>query len=248
MFSVIKSTSKSSVSGYFQNQHWISLICQQPDFNRGFPHYKQCLQHKVIYMLGDSTVRQLFLHITKHLFLFVNYSLNPNIWQQPKVAYDQADSFSSNITIYHRDHGLPVKGSGPPFTKPFIADTIRYLKVGGNMVYVVFSIGIHFHEIDPSLFLQRLKHIRIAILNHHQKYPDTKFTIKGMDNVGKVNFWNWHLYRYEIILRKYFKNIKNVLFVKFWDLTTVWRLYTDIHPPLYITHQESLLLLSHMCD
>ena len=253
LFSNNAGTSIASVSGYFDNQLWKSLVCQQKEMkidklhesNLLFNHYEKCLQSKVIYMLGDSTIRQLFLKLAKELFLTVVNSMAALVWQQPRVAYDPKDI--NNITLYYRSHGPPMKNPGPPFSRPFIADSIKYIKIGGEKVFVVFTVGIHLHDIDPSIFLQRLKYIRNSILHHHKKFPDTKFVIKGMSNIGSVFYWNWHLYRFEIILRKFFKDMDNVLFVKFWDLTSVWRLYKDIHPPENINEQEALLLLSFMC-
>ena len=236
----------NSISGYFEDQIWKSLVCRNQVNASSFQSYKRCLQSKVIYMLGDSTIRQLFLGIAKHFGLKVIEPLRSDIWQQPRFAFDASKSMY-NISLYYRAHGPPMKSPGPPFSKPFISDTIRNIKVGGRLVFVVFTIGIHFHEINPSILLQRLKYIRIAILQHHYKFSETKFLIKGMDNVGPASFWNWQLFRYDVILKNYFKNLKNVFFINFWDISSIWRMQNDVHPKPKLSEQEALLLLNHIC-
>ena len=55
------------------------------------------------------------------------------------------------------------------------------------------------------------------------------------------------MFRNDVILKQYFKNMNNVLFVDMRDVTTAWPLFKDVHPSDKILHQEYLLLLSFIC-
>ena len=242
------SKAAASATGYFEKQQWKSLTCQNIKFTNAFQSFPTCfLKNKVVYMLGDSTMREIFLLTAKKFNLRVIEPAAPTAWQRPRVAYD-ANEALQNFRIYYRAHGPPLKSPGPPFTRPFVSDIISNILIGGKDVYVVFTIGIHFHEINPDLFMSRLKQIYIAILYHHKMFSETKFIIKGMSVVEPADFWDWTLYRYEIILREYFKGLNNVLFVNLWDLTTIWPLHEDVHAPSQILDQEWLLLFSYICN
>ena len=241
LFALSKSSPLPVVSGYFAENKWKSLICQSKVPNHSFQHIKTCLRNKIVYFIGDSTTRQFFRYSVRKLFL---HDIGPDkafIWSQPRVAFDE-----NNITMYFRSHGQPLQNPGPPHTRPFVSNTISTM-VGGNNVFVVFNIGIHFYEINPKTFMHKLKCIRNAIHEHHQKFPDTKFIIKGMNVVEPASSWEWPMLRYDVILKQYFRSMNNVLFVDMRDLTTVWPLFKDVHPPEKILHQEYLLLLSFIC-
>uniref|UniRef100_S4RM12 NXPE C-terminal domain-containing protein n=1 Tax=Petromyzon marinus TaxID=7757 RepID=S4RM12_PETMA len=55
-----------SLSGFYLNDEWVSLSCR----TRLFPSPQdlaKCLRGKRLYMYGDSTIRQWFLHLTAHV-------------------------------------------------------------------------------------------------------------------------------------------------------------------------------------
>ena len=242
LFAMSKSNALPSVTGYFAENKWKSLVCQSNVTNYSFQRIQTCLQNKILYFIGDSTTRQFFHYSVTKLFL---NNIGPDaaitVWQQPRVAFDE-----NNLTMYFRTHGQPLENPGPPYIRPFVSDTISTM-VGGNNVFVVFNIGTHFWDINPKTFMHKLKYIRNAINKHHQKFPDTKFIIKGMNVVEPASSWDWPLFRYDVILKQYFRNMNNVLFVDMRDLTTVWPLIKNVHPPDEILHQEYMLLLSFIC-
>ena len=244
IFAKSKSNPLPSVTGYFLENKWNSLVCKSNVTNYNFQRIQTCLQNKVVYFIGDSTTRQFFRFLVTKLSLKEIGTDATFVWAQPRVAFDE-----NNITMYFRAHGQPLQNPGPPHTRPFVSDTISTI-VGGNNVFVVFNIGIHFYEINPKTFMHKLKYIRNAINKHHQKFPDTKFIIKGMNVVEPADSWDWPMFRYDVILKEYFRDMENVLFVNMRDLTTMRPLFRDIHPPDEgaVLHQECLLLLSYICE
>lgn len=141
-----------------------------------------------------------------------------------------------------------MQSPGPPDTRPFIADTISNILVGGKDVFIVIHIGGHLYRFDPSMFIQRLYKIREAVLEHHQRFPDTRFIVKGLNVVDNAGFWSWEwsIYRFEIILKTVFKDIANLVFLDLWDFTTVWSL-DDIHPTGLVLDQQWFLMKNLMC-
>ena len=242
IFAKSMSNSLPLVTGYFLEKKWNSLVCRSNVTDYNFHGVKACLQNKVVYIIGDSTARQFFLLLAKELSLKVVKPKGIATWALPRVAFDK-----KNITIYFRGHGHPSQNPGPPYTRTFVSDTISTM-VGGNNVFVVFNIGVHFYEINPKTFMHKLKYIRKAINEHHQRFPNSKFIIKGMNVVEPGNSKDWPLFRYDVLLKEYFKNMNNVLFVNMRDLTTVWPLYNNVHASDKVLHTEYLLLLSYICE
>jgi len=180
----------------------------------------------MVFFVGDSTIRQFFYLFVSKLNLLVTGPDNSVIWQQPKVAYNNWYQ-KFNTILYYRAHGPPLQNPGPPETRPYISDTIIDLPVGGENVYVIFNIGAHIIHYNPNIFLHRIKGIKKAIMIHYEKFPKTKFILRGF-NILKYNF-QWLVYRHEILLRLVFRDMHNVVFLNFWDITTVWPL-KDFHP------------------
>ena len=229
-----------TITGYFQNGLWKSRTCAN-EF-REFSNLQTCLENKVVYFIGDSTIRQFFYLIASKANLKVDGPDNSVIWQQPKIARGYGRNY--NTRLYYRAHGPPLQNPGPPNTRPYISDSIIGIPVGGPNVYVVFNIGAHLVNYHPSIFIHRLKGIKRAIFSHQKKFPQTKFLIRSM-NVVEWKF-EWNIYRFEVILRSVFRNMKNMIYLNFWDMGIVWPL-NGYHPPSITLDQQALLMFSYVC-
>ena len=239
-----KNRFEKPISGYFLNGKWNTLFCKSIWIS--LEQTRTCLKNKVIYFIGDSTIRQFFYLFVQTLNLKAIGPYNSVIWQQPKVAYDVDRLWhsSSNTTLYYRAHGPPLLNPGPPNTRPYISDLIADIPVGGDDVYVVFNIGAHLLHYNPNMYIHRLKGIRKAIIKHHQQNPGTKFIVRGL-NVVEIVF-EWNIFRFEKILFEMFKNLANVIFLNLWDLTTVWPL-DNYHPYEHVLDQQALFLMKFLC-
>nr|XP_026692362.1 LOW QUALITY PROTEIN: NXPE family member 3-like [Ciona intestinalis] len=228
----------SSKSGFASS--WLffkSLFCGY-ELNRDgiFP----CFQNKIVYFLGDSTVRQYFEFVTdlKKLELFGPDS--KKVWQQPKVAFD--DEY--NVTFYYRAHGPPLQNPGPPSSRPYISDVLDELS-GGPNVYVLITISIHLYYYEPSVFIHRVIGIRDALKRLATRHPGTKVIIKGNNVLASPQ--EWLGLRYDTIMSKLFKNIDSVIFLRLWDITSVWPL-NDYHPAGPTLAEEILYTFKFFCD
>ena len=226
------------VTGYFKNKRWKSLICSHS--LNSFQPLPTAMTNKIVYFLGDSTIRQFFQLIAEKLNLAVNGSGSNNIWQQPKIAHSRSTQ-NHNITMYYRAHGPPLRNPGSPSTRPYISDSILGIPVGGKDVYVIFNIGAHLFHHHPRFYIHRVEGIKKAILDHHKVFPLTRFIVKGLNVVTSADEWN--ICRINVLLQETFAQMKNVMFLNLWDLTTVWRL-NDYHPDPETLNQQALLMFS----
>ena len=230
-------------SGYIEKKQWKPLHCSKT--LQSLNGLRDCWKNKILYFFGDSTVRQFFYLASYQLGLKMQGPDNSEVWQQPQIAFDHKFWAITNVTLYYRAHGPPLLNPGPPESRPYISDSIIGIPVGGDGVYVIFNIGAHLFFYHPSVYIHRLRGIKNAILKHHIKFPETKFLLRGL-NVVEMTY-EWNIYRMELILRKMFENMRNVVFVNLWDVGTVWPL-NDYHPDDKVLRQQALLLFKCACS
>ena len=236
-------TLATRVKGYFKQRIWKSLTCSN-SYPLSPSISQSCLQNKLVFFLGDSTVRQFFFEFAVNVLHLPVIGENKDVsWHYPKIAHS-ALRLGRNISLYYRAHGPPLFNVGPPHTKPYISDSIVDLPVGGKDVYVVLNIGVHFLHFHPNYYLNRLKGIKSAILKHQERFPETNFIVRGLNVIESSK--EWCVYRLEVLLRSIFTGMKNVVYLDLWDLTTIWilKLY---HPEETVLRQEAAHMLSYIC-
>ena len=239
----LQSSLKHYVTGYFRSGLWKSFLSSHT--LHSVLSLRKCLNGKSVFFLGDSTTRQFFFLLANWFHFYVKDNGNLATWHYPKIAYEKSKRVNDNTTLYYRAHGPPLFNFGPPATRPYISDSIIGLPIGGKNVCVVFNIGTHFFHFHPNIYIHRLKGIKNAILEHHKKFPETTFILKGLNVVDSTK--EWVIYRYEILLRNIFQNLKNVIIENLWDLTTVWPLY-KYHPDDTVLIKEAQSIFSQFCS
>ena len=195
-------------------------------------------------MLGDSTIRQFFLFAATELKL-QTYQKDANLfWHVPRLGRHE----TFNITIYYRAHGLPIRLPGSPSLSPYITDITKEI-IGGRDVVIIINLGLHYVEYDPVFYIHRLIGIKKALERHLEIYPGTKIIIKGM-NIAKVKSlpFEWLVNRYDTILKNIFETLKNSVYVHLLDMTTLWPLTKDYHPPNHIIREQAHLMFGYICD
>ena len=240
LFQYKNATNQNQVIGYIKNRKWNAILCSR-SLNSIVPLHSH-LNNKVLYFFGDSTIRQFFMLVSSKLGMTIKGPDSGKIWQQPKIARTNSRQ-AYNVTMYYRAHGPPLRNPGPPNTRPYISDSILGIPVGGQDVLVIFNIGAHFYQHHPSFYIHRIRGIRVAIEKHHKTFPDTRFIVRGLNVVQHAD--EWSIYILNRLLRETFYNIKNVMFLNLWDLTTVW-LLNDYHPNSETLMEEALHMFSHV--
>jgi len=235
-----KSVAQPNGIGY--HTQWISF---ERNYNRPKnQEFAKCFSNKVVFMFGDSTMRQFFLFAASEFNLSVYQKDNDKFWHVPRLGKHE----KLNITVYYRAHGIPIRLPGPPSISPYITDVINEI-VGGRNVAIIINLGIHVAEYDPVFYIRRLSSIKKALKHHLAKFPETKVIIKGM-NIAVVPTlpFEWLVNRYNTILREMFKNLRNAVFVDLLHMTTLWPVDGSYHPADHVIREQAYLLFSHICD
>ena len=232
----------SKPNGFCYNNRWMSFT-HKYEF-KDLKNFVRCFSNKVVYLLGDSTMRQFFDLMANPLDLKVYVKDDSKYYHVPRIGRNE----KHNISVYYRAHGLPIRNPGPPSVAPYISDTISTIEQGGSNVVMFINIGLHYVEYNPFIYIHRLNGIKRALMDHSKKYPDTKIIIKGM-NVSNLKLfpYEWLIYRQNSILREFFKELNNSVFIDLWDMTTLWPLTVDYHPNINILIQQANILFSYVC-
>ncbi|XP_036964740.1 NXPE family member 3-like [Acanthopagrus latus] len=235
-------------SGYYYKDSWRSLNgVTMRQFNESSA-ITQCLKDKVIYMYGDSTVRQWF----EHLLAFVPELKQFNLHSPKKIGPFMAVDSTHNILLKYRCHGPPIRFSA------VIANEFRYISneldglSGGPNTVAVLSIWAHFSTYPVEVYIRRLRHIRRAVLRLLDRAPGTIIVIRSanlraLDPEVSLYDSDWYSLQLDEVLRAMFKGL-NVLLVDAWQMTLAHHSPHDLHPPPAIIKNMIDMLLSHVCQ
>ncbi|XP_078489637.1 NXPE family member 2-like [Ciona intestinalis] len=225
-------------NGYFVNAAWKSKFCKNN--LKTFNETRGCLENKEIYFLGDSTSRQYYyLFATK---LNQSVTVPPyakGYWHEPKTF------ITDNIRIYYRAHGPPLQNKGPPTTRPYVSDVLDEIAPGQHEVVIVFNLGLHIIYFEPSVFIQRMRGIRDAMLRLNQRRTNVRFIYRSQRVLNISN--GWLAYRYNVLAREIFKNVENFFYFDVWDMSVVWPL-NSFHPEQPYLEQEGIYLCNFICN
>lgn len=238
---------KMSPSGYYYEDTWRPLNrFKMRQFNDSTVA-TQCLRNKMIYMYGDSTVRQWF----EHLIALVPDLKEFNLHSPKNVGPFMAVDSTHNILLKYRCHGPPIRFS------TVLSSELRYISneldglSGGPNTLVVLSIWAHFSTFPVEVYIRRLRHIRKSVLRLLDRAPGTMVVIRTANLQAleqDVSLYNsdWYSLQLDQVLRAMFKGL-NVLIVDAWQMTLAHRLPHALHPPPVIVKNMINMLLSYVC-
>nr|XP_033779517.1 NXPE family member 3-like [Geotrypetes seraphini] len=229
-------------SGFYYNNTWISRVCS----SRTFPtpsNVTKCLSGKVVYMFGDSTLRQWWAYLEKFVPSLKTIDLHVPHEMGPILATDA----ENNYLIQWRGHGKPLR-----MTKIRVAD-LHYMANdingigGGPQVVIVFNIWAHFTYLPVDMYIQRVQRIRKAVVDLLYRSPQTTVIIKSANTGYKyLDVNDWISLQLDIILRRMFSGIP-VAIVDAWQMTSCHYFPKIIHPWEKIIQNEVDILLSFIC-
>ncbi|KAF4087281.1 hypothetical protein AMELA_G00093820 [Ameiurus melas] len=208
----------------------------------------QCLRGKIVYLFGDSTIRQWFEYLTA----FVPNLKQINLYTPKKAGPFVAVDSNNNIMVSYRSHGPPIY-----FTTMFSSE-LRYVAneldriEGGPNTVVLVSVGAHFNNFPVEVYIRRLRHIRRAVVQLLDREPATLVVIRT-GNMRKLNLQislsnsDWFSLQQYIVLRAMFKGL-NIQVLDAWEMTQAHYLPHDIHPPRAILKNMIDLILSRICQ
>ncbi|CAI9600053.1 unnamed protein product [Staurois parvus] len=232
-------------SGYFLQNQWFPSHCNLSSF-APLLNINKCLADKMIYLMGDSTLRQWIEFLSRVLKHMVFFNTHRTGWHETHMAFD----IKNNIYIQWKKHGHPFVA--PTFYNvrdhAYIANELDRLGGGSNTI-VVIGIGQHLRPFPCSLFIKRLFNIRRAIENLFLRSPDTNVIIKS-ENTREFNpdverFSNFHGYIQYLLLKRIFRGL-NIGMIDAWDMTTAFD-SRNAHPPELVVESQINLFLSYIC-
>ncbi|XP_006890069.1 PREDICTED: NXPE family member 3-like [Elephantulus edwardii] len=233
-------------SGYYYEDQWRPRKFKMRQFNDP-DQVTECLQRKMVYLFGDSTIRQWFEYLTAFVPDLVEFNLGSPKNVGPFLAVDQ----KHNILLQYRCHGPPIR-----FTTVF-SNELRYVAnelngiVGGKNTVVAISIWSHFSTFPLEVYIRRLRNIRRAVVQLLDRSPKTVVVIRtaNVQELGpEVSLFNsdWYTFQLDTILRRMFSGV-GVYLVDAWEMTLAHYLPHKLHPDEIIVKNQLDMFLSFVC-
>ncbi|XP_042367542.1 NXPE family member 3-like isoform X2 [Plectropomus leopardus] len=244
----VKSSSVTSgPSGYYYQGMWQALDgTTVKQFTSSA--ITQCLKGKVLYLYGDSTVRQWFEFLNIVLPDLKEFNLHSLKKLGPFMALD----YGNNIMVTFRLHGPPIVSfaPAPPSKLYYIANEIDSLTGGPNTV-VAFGVWAHFAPFPMEVYIRRLRSIRRAVVRLLTRAPGTVVIIRTGNPRALTPdlvhiFSDWYSLQRSKVLRAMFKGL-NVHLVEAWEMVVAHHLPHNLHPEPPIIKNMIDVIMSHVC-
>ncbi|KAM4033293.1 NXPE family member 4-like [Anomaloglossus baeobatrachus] len=233
-------------SGFVLQNIWKPVFCSISNFTTQEQRYN-CLSDKMIYFMGDSTVRQWFTYLVQNFTDLKTFDLHREGLDTLLVAMDQ----KRNIHLQWKMHSHPIVSSQIYTVKDeaYVHEQIDRL-AGGSHYVIVICLGQHFRLFPVQLFIRRVIHVQKALIRLFLRSPDTKVIIKNEntrnDGLDSERFSDFHAYINNLILKDIFRNLP-VAVVDAWDMTVAHNTH-DVHPPELVVKSQIDLFLTYICS
>ncbi|XP_030043534.1 NXPE family member 3 isoform X2 [Microcaecilia unicolor] len=229
-------------SGFYFNDVWMSRVCT----GKRFPNpsdMRRCLRGKIVYMFGDSTLRQWWEYLVNVISTLIQIDLHVEHNSGPLLATDSEDSY----LLQYRAHGNPLRMLKYWMAdRHYVANDIDAIGGGPDLV-IVLNLWAHFVTYPVDLYIRRLQSIRRAVTDLLQRSPQTTVIIKSANTgFSMLHGSDWLSLQLDIIMRKMFSGLP-VAVIDTWQMTSCHYLKQDLHPGRVIVQNEIDLFLSYIC-
>uniref|UniRef100_A0A8D2DK47 NXPE C-terminal domain-containing protein n=1 Tax=Sciurus vulgaris TaxID=55149 RepID=A0A8D2DK47_SCIVU len=226
-----KSTEKCQIGmktpvpgGYTLQGRWITTFCNQIQLDTNKTN--GCLKGKLIYLLGDSTLRHWIYYLPKVAKTLKFFDLH-GTGLYKKYFYPFITSQLHSV----RDAG-------------HIPQEIDQISGDKNTAIIITS-GQHFRPFPIDLFIHRAISVRKAIEQLFRRNPDTKVIIK-IENIREMHIETERFGDIQyLILNDIFKDL-NVGVIDAWDMTIAYA-SNNLHPPDDVIGDQISMFLSYIC-
>ncbi|OCT72370.1 hypothetical protein XELAEV_18035348mg [Xenopus laevis] len=232
-------------SGFILQDIWTPLFCRLSSFP-STDDINSCLTDKMIYLLGDSTLRQWFIHLVNMLKNLKNFNLHRTGLESMLLAIDP----EKNILLQWKKHSHPIVASRSYSVKDdaYISEEIDRLAGGPNTVIAI-TVGQHFRPFPIRLFIKRVINIRRALESLFIRSPETKVIIKAENtrefNLDVERFSDFYGYIQNLIVKEIFQDLP-VAVVDAWDMTIAFN-SNDVHPAENVIRNQINMFLTYIC-
>ncbi|XP_020036641.2 NXPE family member 1 isoform X2 [Castor canadensis] len=231
--------------GYTLQRKWITTSCRQIQLDTN--KINGCLKGKLIYLLGDSTLRQWIEYLPKVMKTLKFFDLHGTGYFKKYLLMDA----SRHTQIQWKKHSYPFLTVQfySVIDDGYIAREIDRI-LGDRNTAIVITFGQHFRPFPINMFIRRAINIRKAIERLFLRSPDTKVIIKTENvretlNTDIERFTNFHGYIQYLIMKDIFKDL-NVGVIDAWDMTIAYDA-NMLHPPDYVVGNQIDMFLNYIC-
>ncbi|XP_076968966.1 NXPE family member 4-like isoform X2 [Tamandua tetradactyla] len=228
-------------SGHVWKDTWNPVSCNLTPIEMN-----KCLSGKVIYLMGDSTIRQWMEYFKKNINTLKSVDLHEFGKLQRQLVVD----LDRNIIIQWQKHGYPLIGSLTYSVKEieYIARAID-ITGGDKNTVIVISLGQHFRPFPIDVFIRRAINVHKAVQRLFLRSPDTVVIIKA-ENTREMytdveRFSDFHGYIQNLVMKDIFHDL-NVGIIDAWDITIAYGT-NNVHPPVSVVRNQINILLNYIC-
>ncbi|XP_008057197.1 NXPE family member 2 [Carlito syrichta] len=232
-------------SGYTLGERWITTFCKQIEFN-ATKNINDCLERKLIYLMGDSTLRQWIYYLRKVVKTLKYFDHHGTGIFKTHILLD----VERQILIQWKKHSHPFVTQTPFSVRDenYIPREIDQV-AGDSDTAIVITLGQHFRPFPINIFIRRAINIQKAIERLFLRSPETKVILKT-ENTRDIHqnsemFSDFHGHIQNLIIRDIFMDL-NVGIIDAWDMTIAY--YTNnAHPPDYVIGNQIGMFLNYIC-
>ncbi|XP_021093381.1 NXPE family member 1 [Heterocephalus glaber] len=230
--------------GYMLQERWITTFCNQSQLDT--MKINGCLKGKLIYLLGDSTLRQWIEYLPNVVKTLRFFDLHGTGSFPKRLLLDA----QRHTQIQWKKHSYPfitihlysVTDDG---YIPLEIDRV----LGDQNTVIVITFGHHFRPFPIDIFIRRAISIRKAIERLFLRSPATKVIIKT-ENIREMPiesewFDDFHGHIQYLTMKDIFKDL-NVGIIDAWDMTIAYNAYF-LHPPDVVIKNQIDMFLNYIC-
>ncbi|XP_055475125.1 NXPE family member 1-like, partial [Psammomys obesus] len=231
-------------SGYVLRGKWLTAHCNQRLLNSN--QINDCLKRKLVYLLGDSTLRQWIYYLPRVAKTLKPFDLHGTGVHKKHVLLDA----ERHTLVEWKKHSHPFVTDQlySVVDDGYIPQEIDRLP-GDKDTAIVITLGQHFRPFPMELFIRRAISIQKAIERLFLRSPYTKVIIKT-ENIREMNidtekFGDFHGYIQYLIMKDIFKDL-HVGTIDAWDMTTAYGT-NIVHPPDEVIKSQIDMFLNYIC-
>ncbi|XP_044151292.1 NXPE family member 3-like [Bufo gargarizans] len=230
-------------SGYYYQDEWQSRVCRNKHFTSP-SDVTACLKGKVVYLFGDSTLRQWWLYLVKFVPSLQKASPNVSYALGSLLATDAEHGY----LLKWRVHQMPLSMIHTSEQKlAYIANELDNIGGGDDGLVIVINCNAHFVSFPVTFYLQRIRNIRNAVVRLLKRSPQTKVIIKSGNTGFRYEIASdWLSFQLDTLMRAVFSGLP-VALLDAWQMTSCHYLPKDLHPKEIIIKNMVDSMLSYIC-
>lgn len=215
--------------------------------------FSQCLQHKTIYLLGDSTLRHWFKLVFVPQFEcdYTSEKWTKEKWHKPSTCINK----SLNLTVHWCPHSQPFSvGDATDDNKYTLYSIARRLDDLGaeENVFIVINVFLHNVPYHHNVFKTKMMLIKHSVEQLLRRNTKAQVFIKGPHTYedtpsGNLRLNDWYAYVFTNILFDVFKDLQHkVIFLNNMDSTDALLVKFN-HPPASVVTAMVNQMLTYVC-